>query len=251
MSHNAQRDHGGDSAAAQSGRSPAAAKRLARLAGALYVSLSVATLFGFYHAPLVLVDLDAIARTISVPDSRFRAGVMSDVLSTALSIPLGVLLYMLLGPVHKALAALMVLLFVIPMPISFLGAFDYVTARTLLSGAPEISTLTDAQRSALGMLFLRRHNQIVLAQGIFWGLWLLPFGLLVMRSGFLPRVLGILLLVAGLAYVAHSIASMLLGGQRYVLYERATMLGRAGELPIMLWLLIRGVGARRTDCGTA
>src|SRR5262249_42530014 len=109
-----------------------------------------------------------------------------------------------------------------------------------------------AQRDTLGMLFLRLHTHGVLAEEIFWGLWLLPFGLLVMRSRFLPRVLGILLLIAGVVYVAHSITSLLVAGHRYLLCERVTMLGRAaGELPIMLWLLIKGADTRRATSGAA
>jgi hypothetical protein len=73
----------------------------------------------------------------------------------------------------------------------------------------------------------------------------LPFGLLVMQSRFLPRLLGILLVVAGVAYVAHSVISLLLNGPRIILYERVTMLARgAGEFPIMLWLLIKGAHTR-------
>jgi len=95
------------------------------------------------------------------------------------------------------------------------------------------------------MLFLRLHTHGVLAVEIFWGLWLVPFGLLVMKSRFLPRVLGILLVVAGVAYVAHSVLSLLLDGPRIILYERVTMLARAaGEFPIMLWLLIKGADTR-------
>ena len=109
-----------------------------------------------------------------------------------------------------------------------------------------------AQRDALGMLFLRLHTHGVLAVEIFWGLWLMPFGRLVMRSRFLPRVLGILLIIAGVAYVAHSITSRLLAGQRIVLYERLTMLARAaGEFPVMLWPLIKGADARRANSGAA
>jgi hypothetical protein len=70
--------------------------------------------------------------------------------------------------------------------------------------------------------------------------------MLVMKSRFLPRVLGILLIIAGVAYVAHSLISLLLDGPRIILYERVTMLARAaGEFPIMLWLLIMGADARR------
>jgi hypothetical protein len=227
-------------------RPPEATKRLARLAGAVYVSLGVAAAFGFYHAPLVQGDLNAIALRITGPDLRFRIGVVSDVLSTTLSVPLALLLYQLLKPVQKKLAALMALLLLLAMPVSFVVALNYVAAQILLTGAPEVSALTGPQRDALGILFLRLHTHGVLAVEIFWGLWLLPFGLLVIRSRFLPRVLGILLIIAGVAYVAHSFTSLLLPGHRIILYERVTMLARAaGEFPIMFWLLIKGADARR------
>ena len=231
-------------------RPPEETKRLARWAGAVYLSLGVATVFGFFHAPLVQDDLNAIARAITGPDLRFRIGVVTDVLSTALAVPLALLLYQLLEPVHKTQAALMALLVLIAVPMSFVVALNYVAAQMLLSGTPEMSAFTGAQRDALGMLFLRLHTHGVLAVEIFWGLWLLPFGLLVMRSRFLPRVLGILLLIAGVAYVAHSVTSLMLAGQRIVLYERVTMLARAaGEFPIMLWLLVKGADTRRASSG--
>ena len=226
-------------------RSPEQTKRVARLAGAVYAALGLAAAFGFYHAPLVRGDLSAIAAALTKSDLRFRIGVVSDVLSTALSVPLALLLYQLLKPVHKMQAVLMALLLVVAMPISFVVALNYVAAQRLLSGAPEVAALTSAQREALGMLFLRLHTHGVLAVEIFWGLWLVPFGLLVMKSRFLPRVLGILLVIAGVAYVAHSVTSLLLDGQRIVLYEQVTMLARAaGEFPIMLWIVIKGADAR-------
>jgi len=233
-------------------RTPEATKRLARLAGAVYVSLGVATAIGYYHAPLVQGDLSAIGRAITGTDLRFRIGVVSDVLSAVLAVPLALLLYQLLKPVHKTQAALMALLLLLAIPVSFVVALNYVAAQMLLSGAPEVSALSGAQRDALGMLFLRLHTHGVLAVEIFWGLWLLPFGLLVIRSHFLPRVLGILLIIAGVAYVAHSVTSLLLAGHRIILYERVTMLARAaGEFPIMLWLLINGAKVRRVSSRTA
>jgi len=203
-------------------RSPEATKRLARLAGAVYVLLGLATAFGFYHAPLVQGDLSAIGHGLIKSDLRFRIGVVSDVFSTTLSVPLALLLYQLFKPVHRMQAVLMALLLVVAMPISFVVALNYVAAQWLLSGAPVVAAIASAQREALGMLFLRLHTHGVLAEEIFWGLWLLPFGLLVIRSRFLLRVLGILLIIGGLAYVAHSVTSLLLAGQRIVLYERVT-----------------------------
>jgi len=229
-------------------RTPEATKRLAHLAGAVYVSLGVAAAFGFYHAPLVQGDLNAIADRLMQSDLRFRIGVVSDVLSTALSVPLALLLYQLLKPVHTMQAVWMAVLLMVATPISFFVALNYVAAQWLLSGAPVVAALATPQREALGMLFLRLHTHGVLAVEIFWGLWLVPFGLLVMKSRFLPRVLGILLVVAGVAYVSHSVISLLLDGPRIILYERVTMLARAaGEFPIMLWLLIKGADARRTN----
>jgi hypothetical protein len=226
-------------------RSPEDTRRLARVAGAVYVLLGIAAALGFYHAPLVQGDLGAIAHLLTQSDLRFRVGVVADVLSGALSVPLAVLLYELLKPVNKKQAVLMAALLLAAMPISFVVALNYVAAQWLLTGAPVVAALASAQREALGMLFLRLHTHGVLAVEIFWGLWLVPFGLLVMRSRFLPRVLGILLIIAGVAYVAHSTTSLLLAGQRIVLYERVTMLARAaGEFPIMLWLLIKGADAR-------
>ena len=238
-------DGGDHMTAAPFERSPEETKRLARWAGAVYVSLGVATVFGFFHAPLVRDDLKAIARALTGPDLRFRIGVVADVLSAALAVPLALLLYQLFKPVHRTQAALMALLLLIAAPISFVVALNYVAAQMLLTGTADMPAFTGAQRDALGMLFLRLHTHGVLAVEIFWGLWLLPFGLLVMRSRFLPRVLGILLIIAGAAYVAHSVTSLVLAGQRIVLYERMTMLARAaGEFPIMLWLLIKGADAR-------
>lgn len=229
-------------------RSPKETKRLARWAGVVYVSLGVATLVGFFHAPLVQVDLDAITRAITGSDLRFRLGVLADVLSTALAVPLALLLYQLLKAVNRTQAALMALLLLIAIPMTFLGTLNYVAAQMLLDGTPAMSSFTGAQRDALAMLFLRLHVHGVLAEEMFWGLWLLPFGLLVMRSRFLPRALGILLIIAGVAYVAHSVTSIMLDGQRIVLYERVTMLARAaGEFPIMLWLLIKGADPQHEE----
>jgi hypothetical protein len=164
------------------------------LTGALYVSLAVATLFGYYHAPLVLDDLNAIARTITAPDRRFRIGVMSDVLSMVLAVPFTLMLYQLLKPVNETLAALTALLQLVAIPVTLVVALNYVAAQALLTNVPDLSAFTAAQRDALGMLFLRIHTHGVLAEEIFWGLWLFPFGLLVIRSQFLPRVLGALLI---------------------------------------------------------
>lgn len=223
-----------------------APRRAARWAGAVYLALGVATAFGLYHAPLVRDDLAGITRVVAGPDFRFRIAVVSDVVAAALGIPLVVLLYELLAPVGRVLAKLMAGLLAVAVPLSFALALNYVAAHLLLTEPELLSALPAAQREALAGLFLRLHYHGVLAEEIFWGLWLLPFGILVMRSRFLPRLLGILLIVAGVAYVVHSLTSLLLAGPRIPLYERMTMLARAaGEFPIILYLLVKGVAPVR------
>ncbi len=226
-------------------RSPEATQRLARVAGGVYLLLGLATVFGFYHAPLVTSDLGALARKLIASEVAFRIGVVTDLLSTVLAVPLALLLYQLLKAVDKTKAFLMALLLILAMPISFVVALNYVAAHWLLSGASVVAAIAPAERQDLGMLFLRLHEHGVLAVEIFWGLWLVPFGLLVRKSRFLPRLLGTLLIIAGAAYVAHSLITLLMGGARFMPYERVTMLARAaGEFPIMLWLLIKGVDVR-------
>lgn len=210
------------------------------------MALGISTLFGLYHTPLVATDLTAITRAVTGPDLRFRVAVLADVLSAPLGVALVLALYTLLKPVQQTLASLMAALLLVAVPMSFVIGLNYVAAQMLWTGTADAMAFTEAQRATLAALFLQLHVHGVLAEEVFWGLWLLPFGLLVMRSGFLPRVLGVLLIVAGVAYVAHSITALLLPGQRFVGYERLTMLARAvGEFPIMLWLLIKGADENR------
>lgn len=231
-------------------RSPGATRRLARIAGAAYASMGLATAFGFYHAPLVGGDLAALASGLLKSELRFRIGVVTDLLSIVLSVPVALLLYELLKRVDKTQAFLMALLLIVAMPISFVVAFNYVAAQWLLSGAGVVAGLSQDERHALGMLFLRLHAHGVLAVEVFWGLWFLPLGLLIVRSQFLPRSLGHLVIIAGAAYVVHSITSLLLEGERILLFERLTMLAKiAGEFPLMLWLLIKGADPKRMDVG--
>jgi len=102
-----------------------------------------------------------------------------------------------------------------------------------------LSLFEKPQRGALVMLFLRLYDYGVFANEIFWGLWLFPFGLLVYRSGFVPRILGIWLYINGLAYLTFSITGLLL--PRYAeAVARAGFPALFGEGAIMLWLLIKG-----------
>jgi hypothetical protein len=218
-------------------------KRRARLAGLFYLLLVVTNVSGLLCGPLVLGSAKALADTITASDFRFRVSIVSDLLSLVSGVFLILLLYELLKPVNNRLAVLMVVLFLMSAPVSLVLTLNDVAAQMLLSDATFLSEFTRPQLDALAMVFLRLHIQGVFAVEMFWGLWLFPFGILVFNSRFLPRVLGVFLIIAGVAYVAHCIVSLLLPDHQSVIYERATMVGRAGEVPIILWLLIKGANA--------
>jgi hypothetical protein len=219
-------------------------RRTARLAGLTYLLLGISSVLGLLDAPLLQGNATPVLKIIAASELRFRVGIVSDLISQVSGIFLVLLLYQLLKPVNKRHATLMVILMLVSIPISLVIALDDVAAKILLSGAESLSAFTKPQLDVLAMVFLRLHVTGVFVVEVFWGLWLFPFGLLVFRSRFLPRILGVFLIVGSLANVAHCFVSLLLPGPLPGAYQLATMIGRAiGELPIMFWLLIKGSGS--------
>jgi Domain of unknown function (DUF4386) len=124
-------------------------------------------------------------------------------------------------------------------PIYFLNTINDAAALLLARGPDFLSALDKPQRDALVMVFIRMHGQGVLANEIFWGLWLFPLGLLVYKSRFLPRILGVWLMLNCFAYLATSVTGMLWPSyeQRVSNWVFPLMFG---ELALMLWLVIMG-----------
>lgn len=216
--------------------------RKARVAGALYVLMGLPAPLGLIYIPGKLIapgNPAATANNVLDHEMLFRAGIVTGLVSLVGFMLLVVALYRLLSGVNKTYAALMVILVAVSVAIGFLNEVNNIAALTLFRGADFLAVFDKPQRDALGMLFLRLHSQGNFVNEIFWGLWLLPFGLLVMKSGFLPRILGVLLIVNGLAYVAISLTWLLLPAYGNIAF-RASMPALFGELWIMLWLLIKG-----------
>lgn len=213
-------------------------QRLARIAGALYLLVVPLGIFGALYVPSRLIvagDAAATARNLVASEALFRFGLVSDLLAPITLLLVVLLLYQLLKPVHKTMAALMVIFVLVGSPISLLNKVNQLAALLLLSGADYLTVFPTEQLQALAYFFLRLHTQGSTIAFIFWGLWLFPLGYLVFRSGFLPRILGLLLMVACGGYVIDSFAR-LLGYSVGV-----GMFAAAGELLFILWLLLRGV----------
>ena len=219
-------------------------KKTARVAGFLYLLVVLAGPFVLIYVPNKLFvpgDATATASNILAHQSLFRAHIAVGIVSEFLFIAVVLVLYRLLKGVSRQLAMLMVILILIDAPLAFLSVANEVAALTFLRGADFLAVFDKPQRDALATLLINFDQQGVLVSEIFWGLWLLPLGLLVYRSGFLPRFLGVWLFINGLAYLVISSTRLLLPQYNNVIFTIATPL-LFGEIALMLWLLI--VGAR-------
>ncbi len=131
----------------------------------------------------------------------------------------------------------MVILALVSVPITMLNDLNKVAALVILSGADYLTVFTADQLSAQAMFFLDLSEHGVVIAQIFWGLWLFPLGYLVFKSGYLPRILGVLLMIGCLGYLFDFFAFFLFPN-----FETTVSLVTGfGEIFFMLWLLIKGV----------
>ena len=219
-------------------------KKTARVAGFLYLLVVLAGPFVLIYVPNKLFvpgDATATASNILAHQSLFRAHIAVGLVSELLFIAAVLVLYRLLKGVNRQLAILMVILILIDAPLAFLSVANEVATLTFLRGADFLAVFDKPQRDALATLLINFDRQGILVSEVFWGLWLLPLGLLVYRSGFIPRFLGVWLFINGLAYLVISSTGLLLPQHFKVVSTIATPV-LFGEVAFMLWLLI--VGAR-------
>src|SRR5258708_381876 len=217
--------------------------RNARIAGLLYLLLAVVGPLRLMYIPKTLFvqgNAAATAANITAHESLFRLGIVGDLFCGTIIIFLTLALYRLFKEVDQSLAVIMVILGgVLPAAIDFFIVLNDAAALILVRGADFLSVFSKPQRDALAMLFLRMHDQEILAAEIFWGLWLLPLAILVYRSNFLPRFIGIWLTINGFAYVATSLTGLLM--PQYVnMVGNVTFPALFGELALVLWLLTKG-----------
>ena len=141
---------------------------------------------------------------------------------------------------------LMVMLVAASVPLSFANVWNETAVLTLLQPTGFLSAAS-LQRESLAMMFLTLHMDGIRLAAIFWGLWLFPFGVLVMRSGFLPKIFGVLLILACLGWVADTLVWILAPQYSNAMDMAANVIGGFGGIPISLWLLVVGVSNRRNS----
>ena len=223
-------------------------RKNARVAGLLYILASVVGFLRLGYIPKTLFvrgDAAATANNIASHEFLFRLGFASELLGGLLWLFVPLALYRLLKGVDQGLAIMMVILgSLMPVPLFFANIVNDAAALLFARGSDFLSAIDRSQREAFTRLFLSLHHQLDLANMIFWGLWLLPFGLLVYRSRFLPRILGVWLIAACFAWVALSFAGLLFPPYEDTVYT-ITQPVALGEVAIMLWLVIMGANEKR------
>jgi Domain of unknown function (DUF4386) len=213
-----------------------------RFAGLLYVLMSIPGVFALIYAPSKLIvhgNATATATNIAAHETLFRLGIAAELICQTGFIFVALALYDLLKGVNQRHASLMLGLIVVSIPIALLNELNAIAALILVRGADFLAIFEKPQRDALAMLFLNLHGYGFDVAAIFWGLWLFPLGLLVYRSGFLPRILGVLLMLNGFTYPVNSFMSLVLPQYEHIV-SRWMMPFTFGEVVFMFWLLIMG-----------
>jgi hypothetical protein len=212
--------------------------KTAKIAGILYLVLGICAgiSWGYFNSLYVHGDALATVNNIQATGWLYRLNFVINFTGQVAFLFLVYFLYKLLKAVNKDWAKLMVLLVVVSIPIALLNSLSIFAPILLLSGK-YLSVFNSDQINALVMLSFDLHAYGTYIAEMFWGLWMLPLGYLFFKSGFIPKIISIFLIISGLGYVANSLLRFLLPG--YVLNLSSYTF--IGELMLIFWLLIKGV----------
>ena len=226
--------------------------KTARLAGLLYLVFLVTSIFaGVVRGNLVVFgDAAATANNIRGSEWLFRLDFLSDLLSALFFLLAAWALYVLLKGIDKNLALLFVFLMGGGVAVQCVSLLSQFAGLLLLSGADYMKVFQADQLQALALLFLNLHRNGFMIAQMFYGTWLLPLGYLVYRSGFLPRILGILLMLDFVGVLIWFLQFFLLPGYDVITYPGLAV-SFVAEVSLSLWLLIRGVNVRPPVAGGA
>jgi hypothetical protein len=215
---------------------------LARVGGILYLIIIAAGLFTAVHEWLIVpADAAATAANIETHQFLFRLGLIADLSTFVCAVALTLILYVLLKPVDRNVALLMVMFNLVQDAIGGINALNTFRPLQLLGGADYLKVFTPEQLQAMALLSLKTHEFGFGIALIFFGFSCLALGYLVFMAGFFPKSLGILIAVAGLCYLTNSLALIVFPRLASTLFPAILLPAFIGELSLALWLTVRGV----------
>lgn len=218
--------------------------KTARIAGILYLILIIGGIISLAYIPSRLIVWGSASKTfenITNSEFLFRLGIVSGIITFLIYILLPLALYKLLHEVNKLYAHLMVIFVLVSVPIYFVNILNRFSVLTLINSPEYLEKLGAIQLQTQVMLLIDRYNNGLEILQIFWGLWLFPFGYLVYKSGFLPKLLGILLMAGCFGYLITFFGGFLYPDfNKTIISEIVGYPAPLGEFGICLWLLIMG-----------
>lgn len=219
-------------------------KKTARVAGILYLILALVGPFSLVYVSSTLIvsgDAAATAHNIMASESLFRIGMVGESVIFLIEIVLPIILYVLLKPVNQTLSLVAAASRLAMAAVQGINLLNKFIVLLLLSGAEYLTVFSPDQLQALALLFLNAYEYVALIWGLFFGLHLLVLGYLIFKSGYIPGILGILLIFASVGYLTNSFGIFLFPQYEKVFNWVVPALSLPGELSLPLWLLIRGV----------
>ena len=213
-----------------------------RLAGAIYLMLVLTGIFNLLYVPSKLIVMNDAAATVNNIYSfefLFRTGITAGILSYVFYLLLPLVLFDIFKDINRRYAIVMAALAIVSVPISLFNMVDKVNVLTLLSGASYLNELSAEQIQTQVMLLLKSYNNGIAVVQIFWGLWLFPLGYLIIKSGYVPKILGVLLILGCFGYLIRFFGRLLF--PEIDIPSFVSKPGSIGEIGTCLWLLIMGI----------
>ncbi len=222
----------------------------ARIGGVLYLIIIVAGILGeiFIRGRIIVSgDAAATASNIMASQSLWRIGIAGDLLMHVCDVPLMLIFYVLLRPVNRNLALLVVLFNLMQSAVLVANKLNLLMPLFLLGSADYLKAVDPHQRQALAYVFLKAHDYGFGIGLIFFSFVCLVLGYLIFKSGYLPRTLGVLMQIAGLCYLINSFALILAPTFATRLFPVILLPPLIAEASLCLWLLVKGVNVPRWE----
>jgi hypothetical protein len=224
--------------------------RMARIAGGFYLAFVLASVLAGVLGHIGMGGVGQVYQAIVTDAGAFRLALVVALLSAFLFVMAAWGLYVLLRPVNGQLALLFLLLNAIGVAIQCASMFPLLSALLLGDGASRMQAYSAPQLEGLAFLSINLYKTGFVTAQLFFGTWLFPLGYLVYKSGFLPRFLGVLLMLDGIGVLIWFFQALLLPAHPAISYP-AFALGFVAEVGLGLWLVARGVKTVDTSPGLA
>lgn len=219
-------------------------RKTARLTGVLYFIFALLGTYTFFYVqPRVFTNGDAVAtaQNMLAHESLLRVGTACGIITNFMFVVIVLLFYKIFCQVNAFLAKLMVGFVLVALPVALLGDVLELTALSIFKGNVLKTVQLDEHAQFPAMAFLKIRSISGQLLTFFWGIWLFPLGWLAYRSGFIPRIFGVLLLINGVGYLVQCFTFILFPESLQAVIKMIFPIYFTGEIPFIFWLLIKGV----------